>query len=277
MLVSETKIDDSFPQGQFVTDGFSAPYRFDRNCLGGGLMLFVRDDIPSNLLTIEEKPTESFYVESNLRNSKWLVNCSYNPHKNSTGNHLDRISESLDLLSSDYEKMIFLGDFNVKDDEHHMKSFCENYGLKNVIRQPTRNKNPSNPVCIDLILTNVPRSFQSTCVVETGLSDFHLMTLTVMRKGFKKYQPKIINYRSYNNFSNEKYRETLTNNLSNKNFINDDGFRRFCHISLDALNKHAPRKKKHARGDKMPFFNKELSKAIMRRTKLRNIFLQNRS
>ena len=76
MLVSETKIDDSFPQGQFVIDGFSAPYRLDRNCLGGGLMLFVRDDIPSNLLTIEEKPIESFNVELNLRGSKWLVNCS---------------------------------------------------------------------------------------------------------------------------------------------------------------------------------------------------------
>ena len=33
--------------------------------------------------------------------------------------------------------------------------------------------------------------------------------------------------------------------------------------SLDALNKHAPRKNKHARGNQMPFFNKELSKAIM--------------
>ena len=241
-------------------------------------MLFVRDDIPSNLLTIEEKPIEIFYVELNLRNSKWLINCSYNPHKNSIGNHLNRISESLDLLSSDYEKMIFLGDFNVTDDEHHMKSFCENYGLKNLIRQPTCYKNPSNPVCIDLILPNVPRSFQSTCVVETGLSDFHLMTLTVMRKSFKNYQPKMINYRSYKNFLNEKYRETLINNWSEENVINnDDGFKRFCHISLDALNKHAPLKKKHARGNQMPFFNKELSKAIMTRTKLRNIFLQNRS
>ena len=91
--------------------------------------------------------------------------------------------------------MIFWGDFNATDDEHHMKCFCENYGLENIIRirQPTCCKNPRNPVCIDLILTNVPRSFQSTCVVETGLSDFHLMTLTVMRKSFKKYQPKTIN------------------------------------------------------------------------------------
>ena len=69
--------------------------------------------------------------------------------------------------------MIFLGDFNVTDDEYHMKFFCENYGLKNLIRQTTCYKNPSNPVCIDLVLTNVPRSFQSTCVVETGLFDFH--------------------------------------------------------------------------------------------------------
>ena len=82
------------------------------------------------------------------------------------------------MRSSDYEKMIFLGDFNVADDEHQVKSFCENYGLKSLIRQPTCYKNPSNPVCIDLNLTNVPRSFQSTCAVETGLSDFHLMTLT---------------------------------------------------------------------------------------------------
>ena len=100
-------------------------------------MLFVRKDIPSNLLTIEEKPIESLYAELNLRNSKWLVNCSYNPHKNGTGNHLDRIRESLDLLSSDYEKMTFLRDFNVTDDEHHMKYFCKNYDLKNLIRQPT--------------------------------------------------------------------------------------------------------------------------------------------
>ena len=99
--------------------------------------------------------------------------------------------------------MIFLGDFTVTDDKHHTKSY---------IRQPTYYKNPSKPACIDLILTNVPRSFQSTCVVETGLSDFFLMILTAMRKSFKKYQPKTINYRSYKNFSNEKYRKTLMNN-----------------------------------------------------------------
>ena len=57
------------------------------------------------------------------------------------------------------------------------------------------------------------RSFQSTCVIETELSDFHLMTLTVMRINFKKIKPRIINYRSYDNFSNEYYRKCLLNEL----------------------------------------------------------------
>ena len=70
--------------------------------------------------------------------------------------------------------MIFWGDFNVRDDEDHRKSFCKNYGLKNLIRQ-TCYKYPSNPVCIDLILTNEPCSFQGTCEAETGLSDFLLI------------------------------------------------------------------------------------------------------
>ena len=60
-----------------------------------------------------------------------------------------------------------------------MKAFCDYYNLISLIKQPTCYKNPNNPTCIDLILSNTSRNFQSTCVIETGLSDFHLMTLTV--------------------------------------------------------------------------------------------------
>ena len=56
LLVSETKIDDSFPNENFLIDGFSTPYRLDRNSNGGGLILFVRKDISSNLVEAEAKP-----------------------------------------------------------------------------------------------------------------------------------------------------------------------------------------------------------------------------
>ena len=72
LMVSETKIDDSFPVGNFVIDGFCTPYRLDRDSNGGGVMLYVREDIPSNFLATDEKNhIESFYVELNLRNENW--------------------------------------------------------------------------------------------------------------------------------------------------------------------------------------------------------------
>ena len=46
-MISETKLDDSFPQGQFLIDGFHSPLRFDRNKSGGGILLYVREDIPT--------------------------------------------------------------------------------------------------------------------------------------------------------------------------------------------------------------------------------------
>ena len=68
-----------------------------------------------------------------------------------------------------------------------MKTFCESNSLKSLIKQPTCYENPSRPIYIDLTLTNVPSCFQSTCVIETGFSDFHLLTLTIIKKSFKKF------------------------------------------------------------------------------------------
>ena len=228
LLVSETKIDYSFPTENFLIDGVSTPHRLDQNSNGGRLILFVREDIPSNLVEAEAKPIEGFYIELKLRNDKWLLNCSHNPHKNNIANYLKALSDFLDSHSSTYEKVLNLGDFNVEADDQNMKTFCDSYSLTSLIKQPTCYKNPSHPKCIDLILTNVPRSFQTTCVIETGLSDFHLMTLTVMRKSFKKLKPRVINYRSYKNFSKEVFRESLLRKLFQQTFVNNDyGFEKF--------------------------------------------------
>ena len=71
-MISETKNDDTFHLGNFLIGCFSKPYRLDRDSLGGGILLYVREDIASNLLEVETKPIEGFYVEINLHNDKWL-------------------------------------------------------------------------------------------------------------------------------------------------------------------------------------------------------------
>ena len=75
LLISETKIDSTFPDGQFLITGFITPFRKDRNAHGGGLLLYVRNDIPNNLLKHFNAPGdfEGFLVELNLRKKKYLA------------------------------------------------------------------------------------------------------------------------------------------------------------------------------------------------------------
>ena len=52
LMVSEMKLNDSFPEGQFLMEGFHSPFRFDRNRNGGGIMLYIREDISLNYLVM---------------------------------------------------------------------------------------------------------------------------------------------------------------------------------------------------------------------------------
>ena len=73
--VCETKLDETFPSSQFHMDGFSLPYRLDRNRNGGGVMIFVKEDIPSKLLTKHNFPSdvEGLFVELNFRRSNFSL------------------------------------------------------------------------------------------------------------------------------------------------------------------------------------------------------------
>ena len=146
-----------------------------------------------------------------------------------------------------------------------MKCFCDNYGLKTLIRKPTCFRNTENPICINLMLTKVPRSFQSTYVIETDLSDFHLMTLTVVRKEYQKFQSRIISYRSYRHFPNENFRENLLHNLSKVNLVNDVMVSKNS-VILGWKHEINTSRVRYFRSNQMPFFTKELSKASMTRS-----------
>ena len=61
--------------------GFTRPYRLDRTEHGGGLILFIREHIPSKLLpNVNPGNVENIVVEINLRSKKWLLSGLYNPN-----------------------------------------------------------------------------------------------------------------------------------------------------------------------------------------------------
>ena len=199
LLISETKGDPLFRSSQFaIEEGFSSPFRLDRNSSGGGIMLFVREELPSKPLSKykQNSSVENIFIEKKLRSKKWLLSCSYNPNLTLLNNHIQNISKGLDFYSSKYGNFIVLGDFNADTSNTTISEFCAT-NLKILIKEPTCFKILENPTCIDLVLTNRLKCFQNSNVFETRLSDFHKLTFTVLKAYFQKQKPKVIKYRNY--------------------------------------------------------------------------------
>ena len=176
--------------------------------------------------------------------------------------HLHVISKALDDLSKKYDNFILLCDFSNEPEEKNMSDFLNTYHLKNIVKQKTCFKNPDRPSCIDLILTNSSRSFQDTCTVETGLSNFHKLVVTVLKLYFPKEKPNIQTFRDYKRFQNDLFRSELDYELSKLDVCNLE-LKYFLNIVIEFLNKHAPIKRKYLRANQGEFMSKELSKAIM--------------
>ena len=126
LMISETKLNSSFPNAQCYMTSYSKPYRLHRNNKAGGIILYVREDIPSKLINPSciDHDKECFLVEKNLRKQKWLTICNYNPHKTMIKGYLEYISKEIDSHSSKYDNFLLLGDFNSESTEEAMKSFC---------------------------------------------------------------------------------------------------------------------------------------------------------
>ena len=149
----------------------------------------------------------------------------------------------------------------------------EVYNFKNLNKGPTCFKNPTKPSCIDLILTKRKKQFMPSALIETGVSDFQKMVVTVLKSYFRKCEAKIIKYRSNKKFCNDRFRQQLLEEL-NKSFISVLDLAKFNACVLEVLNKKVPIKKKFINANEAPFMTRKLKKAIMIRSRLRNTFLK---
>ena len=183
MILTETKIDVSFPNSQFIIDGYSPPFRYDRNRFGGDVLIYIRDDIPCKELGKHKFPVdiEGIFIEINLRKTKWLILGTYRPPNQSVDYFFEKVGKALDIYSQKYDKFLLCGDFNSEHTESSLSKFLLKCDSKNLVMGKICFKNPVNPRCIDLFLTNSVQSFQNTSIFATGISDFHKMILTVLK------------------------------------------------------------------------------------------------
>ena len=115
LVVTETKLDETFLESLFLMDGFSKPYKLDRNKNGGGVMIFIRDTISSKILEkhIFPNDVESIFVELNFRKCKWLLCGTYHPPSQSDEYFFNNFDKALDTYSK-YDKVLLVGDLTQK-------------------------------------------------------------------------------------------------------------------------------------------------------------------
>ena len=122
-----------------------------------------------------------------------------------------------------------------------------------------------NGTCVDLILTNRKYCFKHSSTFETGLSDHHHLTYSMIKTTFKKEEPKPYKYRDYKKFDSTAFHTDPQSKLEESPKVYENFEETFVRV-LDA---HAPRKTKVLRGSHKPHVDKNLRKAIMKRSALK--------
>ena len=132
-IITETKLDDTYPISQFHIDGYSMPYRLDRNRNDGGVIIYVREDIPSKILRKHFFPNdiEGVFVEIDFRKSKWLLCGTHHLPSHSDQYYFDNIDKALDVYCQ-YEKIMLVGDFNAQIGEKCFDDFLFQHELRSV-------------------------------------------------------------------------------------------------------------------------------------------------
>ena len=270
LVLTETKLDHTFPEKQFLIPGYKKPYRRDRNIHGGGVMIYVREDIPSDILIKHKTPTniEAIFVEINLRKNKLLLVGTYHStnkkHGQKDDEYFRQIGFALDVYSR-FDKFLLAGDVNVPEDDINIAEFMTDFHAKNLVKEATCFKSINNPSCIDLFITNSYLSFQNTTTVATGLSDFHKMTVTVLKTTFPKAKPRVITYRTpYNPLDLENALKENLEGMTEKTYEN---FENKVTISYDSV---STEKQRILRANDKPWVTKEMRKEIMYRSQLQN-------
>ena len=243
----------------------------------GGLIEYVgKGLICKRIAKYEPKFNECICPKITFSEKKWVISSIYRPPnaENLTG-FFEEMTTSLTKVTSNYENIIVMGDFNIdikckSVGSNNLSDFCDLFHLTNIVKSDTC-FTKTHTSLIDLILTNKPSSFNKTLVSETGLSDYHKMITTFFKLHFSRLRPKVITYRNYKKFHEEKFLNDLkeTNIIMNEKDPNQN-YQSLTKTFLTIVNKHAPLKKKIVRGNQAPFMTKEFQKAIYTRSRLKN-------
>ena len=227
LTIQETKIDSTFPSSQFHVEGFNF-YRRDRVKGGGGIVVYIRDNIAASRRKLRGKCVESMLFDMKIGQRQFAYITAYKPPSVDNNTFKRELCDLLDEENSLSDNVIFTGDLNSDIlhplDNHKegqcLLDMCDIYVLDSLINVPTRiNKNRKS--CLDVILTNVPAFAKDSGVIHTGLSD-HDLVYTVLKTRHMRSKAETITKRSFKTFDKDSFQADLSTLPFSVSYVFDD-------------------------------------------------------
>ena len=130
-------------------------FRKDRNKFGGGLILFVKENIPYKVVNTFHfsEEYEIISLDFSISNKKWLLLSIYNPRSQNEASFVEQIKLTLNTYSTSYENFLLIVDFNMTTENSKLQDLMDAFCLDNLIKEPTCFKS-TVPNTIDLTVTN---------------------------------------------------------------------------------------------------------------------------
>ena len=212
--IAETKIDNSFNDNMFSIEGYKMDRR-DRNRYGGGIMTFVRADLPiKRRPDLECQTIETVCFELELCKRKWGILCTYRSPSTPDKTFNDEISTVLNKMYINFDHVIIFSDLNYdmlnSDKCKPINNLISSFNLTNLIQKPTCFTKNGTPSLIDIILTNSCNLLCNTKIVNCSISDCHCMILTTLKEQVHLIERKKVNFRSYKNFNEDIFEKDLS-------------------------------------------------------------------
>ena len=277
LAISETKLDDSFHKSQFMVEGYSL-YRQDLTNSSGGLLVYVRDDLPHRRMVhveINKDGFESLCLELTIGKSKTILSCIYKHPKVTKELFFKYFCDLSDSLLRSHEDLIYLGDMNCCPTKSSaIQDISEQYDLTNLIKEPTCHKGPT-PSLLDVILVSNARRYADTLNVLCSISDFHSIIGAATKRFVPSQKPRTIHYRSYKNFDESEFLNSVASAPFHVIDIFDEIDDMAWYTSAlmrNIIDEHAPMKTRVVKCDSVPYMTSALRKAQYKRNMARNRF-----
>ena len=273
ITLSETFLHQGIGSDLFSINGFHDILRKDRDGHGGGVAIYIKDNIAyKRLYDYEVDGIEAIWVSVQTSEGKILIcNCYRPPDRNDFWDSFDAVIENIKQTNS-YRYMYIIGDLNAdfnSQQGNKLKQFCISNNFEYLIKEPTR-ITENTQTCLDQILTNAP-NFVTNVAVSPPISTNDHCTISC------KLNFKITNKSTYlrniwlfskTNFND--FRQELENTDFNSIFDNDDidsVCKSWSEMLLDVANRTIPNKSVLVRPNDSPWYTSNLR--LLKRKMLR--------